>query len=670
MANNKSDGVFGTIRKILYSSRVGCTIRWALVGVALVVMISMLINSFYIGRDSYREVSKSMLSSTSDVVKDVVVGRFNEIVKSAEVLGGAFVSVKDEHSAVRADRDAFISMLQSGVSEFDNCYAVGMYWEWLAFDGKEKDLQEDPEYKRLYGRFAMMFGITDSAAVKDSNFEFSELQCEEVRRHKGVACFPPELKSINGIKRLAVPVYVPMVRDEAYYGSIVCYVDPNYIQRCVEPLNLDSSNVRLMVCDKNFNIISCPSNTDAAGKRVVEVFGKEMDISDLFVNDQKHFYDPESPVRLARSFDIDDAGNKWSVVFLPGDGEAKGNMMSSMSSLLVTTLILLLIVYAVGTFIGYRVGYPLVSVLNVCKKLSSGDMVFKMDFKLYFHNEVSSLYKEFSNMTDRLKQIVGEVKDTASAINNSGQQFSRSSMSMAHGANEQASASEEVSSAMEDISYSIQRNSDNARATADITKRVVDSVMVANKSVTATVAAMKNMSEKIGIINEIAGKTDLLAVNAAIEAARAGELGKGFAVVASEVRKLAEKSQSAAREIDVLTADVVKQAEHSSHQLEVLVPEISRTSQLIQEITTSTVEQTQNAAQVNRAIQQLNDITQQNAATAEQLSTAASESLRQAEKLKSTMAFFRFDINKQSEIAALNGQIAELLARIDQIRES
>ena len=276
---------------------------------------------------------------------------------------------------------------------------------------------------------------------------------------------------------------------------------------------------------------------------------------------------------------------------------------------------------------------------------------------------------EFSSMANNLTNIVGEVKKTANSINNSGKQLSRSSLGMAKGANEQASASEQVSAAMEDMSFGIQKNADNARETEDITKHVVESVMEANKSVTATVAAMKNMSEKIGIINEIAGKTDLLAVNAAIEAARAGDLGKGFAVVASEVRKLAEKSQAAAREIDILTANVVKQVERSSHQLEVLVPEISKTSQLIQEITTSTMEQTQNAAQVNRAIQQLNDITQQNAATAEELSAGASESLRQAEKLKNTMAFFRFDINNQSEIASLNAQVAKLLARIDEIKK-
>ena len=670
MSGKKSgEGVlFATIRRVLYSSRVGTTIRWSMVGVAVVVIAAMLVNAFYIGRDSYRVVSKALLTSASDGVQEAVQGRLKEIVKSAEVLGGSFASVREEKSPVRADRKAFLSMLRNSVPGFRNCYAVGMYWEWLAFDGEEKQMESLPEYKRIYGRFAAMYACTDSSAVMDMNFEFSELQCDEVRRQKCVTYFPPELKNINGVKRMTMPVYVPMVRDEAYYGSIVCYVDLDYIQDCAQEFHLDSANVELLVYDKNLNIISAPKPGNV-GKRVTEVYGKDADIPELFSNGNIYLFGRDAPIRLARSFDVDGTNNKWAVVFLPGKTGARINLYSSMSSLLFTTLMLLLFVYLIGTFIGYRVGYPLVSVLNVCKKLSSGDMNFKMNFKLYFRNEISSLYREFSNMTDRLRKIVGEVKETANAINNSGEQFSRSSFIMANGANEQASASEEVSAAMADMSFGIQRNSDNARETENITKHVVESVMEANKSVTATVAAMKNMSEKIGIINEIAGKTDLLAVNAAIEAARAGDLGKGFAVVASEVRKLAEKSQAAAREIDILTANVVKQVERSSHQLEVLVPEISKTSQLIQEITTSTMEQTQNAAQVNRAIQQLNDITQQNAATAEELSAGASESLRQAEKLKNTMAFFRFDINNQSEIASLNAQVAKLLARIDEIKK-
>jgi methyl-accepting chemotaxis protein len=671
MSGKKSgnDVLFASIRKILYSSKVGTTIRWAMVAVAAVVIVAMFVNSIYIGRDSYRVMSKVLLTSTSDGVQDAIKGRLNEIIKSADVLGGAFLAAKQEKSPVRTDRNAYIAMLQSGVSRFNNCLAVGMYWEWLAFDGAEKQMETLPEYKKIYGRFAAMCALTDSTAVKDWNFEFSELQCEEVRRRKSVTMFPPELKNINGVKRMAMPVYVPMMHDEAYYGSIVCYVDLDYIQReCTHDFHLDSANVELLVFDQHYNIISSPK-PDAVGKHVPDVYGKGFDVEGLFADKQVRVYSRESQIRMARAMDVDDAGLKWAVVFTQGNTGAQINLFSSMGTLLITTLILLLFVYAIGSFTGYRIGYPLVSVLNVCKKLSSGDMDFKMNFKLYFNNEVSSLYREFANMTERLRKIVGEVKETANYINNSGQQFSKSSLGMAKGANEQAAASEELSAAMEDMSVGIQRNSDNARETKKITSHVVDSVMVANKSVNATVSAMKNMSEKICVINEIAGKTDLLAVNAAIEAARAGDLGKGFAVVASEVRKLAEKSQAAAREIDILTANVVNQAENSSHQLEVLVPEISKTSELVQEISVSTMEQTENAAQVNRALQQLNDITQQNAAIAEQLSAGATESLRQAEILKNTMAFFRFDVNKQSEIADLNAQVAMLLARIEEIKK-
>lgn len=666
---NKNNGFGDFLRKVLYSSSVGCMIRWSMCGVAILVMVVMLINSFYIGRDSYRVVSKALLTSTSDGVQDAIKGRLDKIVKAAEVLGGSFLAVKQDKSPVRTDRNAYIAMLQSGVSRFDNCYAVGMYWEWLAFDGEEKQMENLPEYKKIYGRFASMCALTDSTAVKDWDFEFSELQCEEVRRQKRVTIFPPELKNINGVKRMAMPVYVPMMQEDAYYGSIVCYVDLDYIQKeCTRDFHLDSANVELLVFDQLYDIISAPKS-DIIGKRVPDVYGKRFDVDGLFSGNQIHFFDKGSLIRLARSFDIDGAGRRWAVVFMQGNTGAHINLFSSMGSLLLTTVILLLFVFVVGAFIGYRVGYPMVSVLNVCKKISNGNMDFKMDFKLYFHNEISQLYREFATMTDRLRRIVGEVKQTATAINKSGEQLSGSSLGMARGANEQASVSEEVSAAMEDMSQGIKRNSENAAETKNITTHVVESVMAANKAVTATAAAMKNMSEKISVINEIAGKTDLLAVNAAIEAARAGDLGKGFAVVATEVRKLAEKSQAAAREIDNLTADVVRRVENSSQQLEVLVPEISKTSELVQEISTSTMEQTENAAQVNRALQQLNDITQQNASIAEQLSAGAAESLRQAEKLNNTMSFFHFDVNKQSEIADLNSQIAKLLARIDEIKK-
>lgn len=668
--NKNAKGTGGFARRILFSSIVGTTIRRTMVLVMVVVMVALLINAFHIGKESYKIVSKTMLEASSNGIRGSIMGRYRQIVMAAEVLGGSFVSVRNDDSPVHADRDAFLAMLESGTKGFKNCLGVGMYWEWLAFDGQEKQMELLPDYKKVYGRFAMMYAITDSAVVKDAAFEFSELQCEEVRRQKCLTCYPPELKTINGVKRLAMPVYVPMVRDEFYYGSIVCYIDLGYINReCFHDFNIDSSGMALLVYDKNLNIISSTQKPETVGKRVTEVFGKNFDIPELFANEKYDFESNEAGIQYGKVFDVDAAGNQWAVLFVKEQSVSPMGFLSSMCSMLITAFFLLVFVSVVGTFLGYRIGYPLVLVLNTCKKLSKGDMNYKLDFKLYFHNEIAMLYKEFSTMANNLTNIVGEVKKTANSINNSGKQLSRSSLGMAKGANEQASASEQVSAAMEDMSFGIQKNADNARETEDITKHVVESVMEANKSVTATVAAMKNMSEKIGIINEIAGKTDLLAVNAAIEAARAGDLGKGFAVVASEVRKLAEKSQLAAREIDVLTANVVQQVENSSHQLEVLVPEISKTSQLVQEITSSTMEQTQNAAQVNRAIQQLNDITQQNAATAEELSAGASESLRQAEKLKNTMAFFRFDINNQSEIASLNAQVAKLLARIDEIKK-
>jgi methyl-accepting chemotaxis protein len=160
---------------------------------------------------------------------------------------------------------------------------------------------------------------------------------------------------------------------------------------------------------------------------------------------------------------------------------------------------------------------------------------------------------------------------------------------------------------------------------------------------------MKDIASKISIIEEIARQTNLLALNAAIEAARAGEHGKGFAVVASEVRKLAERSQTAAAEINQLSASSIKVAEKAGEMLNKIVPDIQRTAELVQEISASSNEQNSGAEQINGAIQQLNSVIQQNASASEEMSSTAEELSSQAEQLQETMSFFKLD-HKQSSI--------------------
>jgi methyl-accepting chemotaxis protein len=171
---------------------------------------------------------------------------------------------------------------------------------------------------------------------------------------------------------------------------------------------------------------------------------------------------------------------------------------------------------------------------------------------------------------------------------------------------------------------------------------------------------MKEVAEKINIIEEIARKTDLLALNAAVEAARAGEHGKGFAVVASEVRKLAERSQTAAAEISRLTSDGVKTADGAGQLLAKLVPDIQKTAELVREIAAASVEQSTGATQVSKAIQQLDQVIQQNAAASEEMASTAEELSSQAEVLQSAVAFFRMDDAHQVQSQQTRRKVAHV----------
>ena len=258
-------------------------------------------------------------------------------------------------------------------------------------------------------------------------------------------------------------------------------------------------------------------------------------------------------------------------------------------------------------------------------------------------SEKDTLGKALFAMLEKLRSVVIDVKSAADNVAAGSQQMSAGSEQLSQGATEQAASAEEASSSVEEMNATIRQNADNAQQTEKIALKSAADALESGKAVNEAVLAMKEIAGRISIIEEIARQTNLLALNAAIEAARAGDHGKGFAVVAAEVRRLAERSQTAAGEISKLSASSVQVSERAGSMLAKLVPDIQKTSELVQEISAASKEQASGADQINSAIQQLNQVVQQNAGAAEEMSSTAEELSSQAEQLQETIAFFSLE---------------------------
>lgn len=308
--------------------------------------------------------------------------------------------------------------------------------------------------------------------------------------------------------------------------------------------------------------------------------------------------------------------------------------------------------------------------VEIAKNVAQGELYHEIPA-----NKQGDLDNAIKSMVNNLKNIANEIKKAASQVEQGSQQVSESAQTISSGSSEQAASSEEVASSMEEMSTNIQQNTEHALEAERVAQIVTSDIEIVSKSFTESAKAMQQIKDKIDAINDIAERTDLLAINAAIEAARAGEYGKGFAVVAAEIRELAENSQRSAELIANVASHSLEQFKDSEEKLFKVIPEISKTAILVKEIAAASGEQSTGVSEINQALQQLSSVTQSNSALAEEMAASSEQLSAQSQSLNDAIAFMKttkeeYELSQKQELRKEFERLKNLLENDDKRQKS
>ena len=320
--------------------------------------------------------------------------------------------------------------------------------------------------------------------------------------------------------------------------------------------------------------------------------------------------------------------------------EIGSSLFSTRVMIIIGLIIAVIIILITAGFMIRTMIAPLQRGIGVANELSEGNLNVRIR-ETDSDDEIGLLQNSIARLTENIKIIVRSMSECSDKISSASSKLFDTSSSMSTSANDQAASAEEVSSSIEEIASSISQNNDNARETDKIAARTSQTIKRCAETAGNSVKAMNLIAEKISIIDEIAFQTNILALNAAVEAARAGEHGKGFAVVAAEVRKLAERSALAAKEIDIVSKDGQAVARDTGEAFAAVLPDIERTAVLVQEIAAACSEQATGSDQINTAVQRFNQTTQQFAALAQEVSDNSGELSKLSENLSEIIKFFK-----------------------------
>jgi methyl-accepting chemotaxis protein len=601
--------------------------------------------SYQLKKITYSD-SVEIVKSTVREHRNIISDELNVMMESARTMRNIFGNYKKIESD---QRDAFFDqILISNLEKNPNYLSLGVYWELKALD---------KSYKKKNGRFWNGFlregnKIINQKAIEDTtNNELTTTYYQIRKMNRETIVNPYYDQTTKEMKGILMTSLLAPIQNETgqFIGMVGIDVSLSHMNQLISRVKPYKEAISYMISENR--IVVAHTNTMLSGKNFISSLAAD---SSVFKNEA---FGNNSASNKSFTYKNSTDGEEYFVSFEPitiantplnwviGIEVPTRVILKEANKVLVTTILTgilgLILLYIIIYFIAVRISEPIVKGVEFAKRISTGDLSATLSISQ--NDEIGDLAESLTLMASKLTTIMTEIIQSSDTIAESSLELLNSSERLSEGANNQAASSEEISITMEQMLTIIQQNNRNAQETEKIALEAALGIHDGNEATKALILSMNNIVQKISVIGEIAKQTNLLAINAAIEASRYGIQGKGFGVVAAEIKKLAERSQLAAKEINELSNHGLLQARETGEKLMSIIPDIEQTAQLVKQISASSVEQRLSSEEINQGIQQLNQVTQQNAESSFELSLNSKSISKQAENLKKLIAYFRIE---------------------------
>jgi len=617
-----------------------------------ILSVATIIYCITFGYISYR-LKEISYNSSVEIVKgstreyqNKISAELNVMMESARTMKNAFEvypKLKPEN------RDEFYDrLLTSNFAKHPEYLSIGVYWELKALD---------TTYNKKNGRFWNGFfregnKILNQKAIEDTtNQELTSTYYQVRKMNKETIVNPYYDQTTKEMKGILMTSLLTPIQNEAgqFIGMVGIDISLSHMNQLISSIKPYKEAISYIISENQ--IVVAHTNTLLAGKNFTSSLAADSSVfkNEAFSNNQglhksftyRNSTDGEEYFVSFEPILIDNEDSNWIIgVEVPTEvilNEAKLVFIKAA----IASILGLIFMYVIIYIIAVKITNPIVKGVEFAKSISAGNLNAKLDVQQ--NDEIGDLAESLSLMATKLTGIMSEIIQSSEAIAEGSLELMDSSVKLADGANNQAASSEEISTSMELMLSRIQQNTRNAQETEKIAIKAALGIQDGNESTKALIQSMNNIVQKISIVGEIAKQTNLLAINAAIEASRYGIQGKGFGVVAAEIKKLAERSQLAAKEINELSTKGLLQARETGTKLQNIIPDIEHTANLVKQIAASSLEQKISSEEINQGIQQLNIVTQQNAEASFELSVNSKNISRQAKNLKQLIAYFKVE---------------------------